>query len=81
MINQVYKRQNGHMQLTQQTNTAYTVHIMCLLCVSFVCVRNVSSVSVSLRWEEEYTMRMDLQQKIADLQEVTLCKPVCLYEM
>lgn len=24
------------------------------------------------RWEEEYTMRMDLQQKIADLQEVTL---------
>ncbi|CAB1456338.1 unnamed protein product [Pleuronectes platessa] len=23
----------------------------------------------SLRWEEEYTMRMDLQQKIADLQE------------
>lgn len=25
-----------------------------------------------LRWEEEYTMRMDLQQKIADLQEVRL---------
>lgn len=24
------------------------------------------------RWEEEYTMRMDLQQKITDLQEVTL---------
>lgn len=22
------------------------------------------------RWEEEYTMRMDLQQKIADLEEV-----------
>lgn len=25
---------------------------------------------VSFRWEEEYTMRMDLQQKITDLQEV-----------
>lgn len=28
--------------------------------------------TVSFRWEEEYTVRMDLQQKIADLQEVML---------
>lgn len=36
------------------------------------------SVSVSLRWEEEYTMRVDLQQKMADLQEVASCQPVCV---
>lgn len=38
-------------------------------------------ISASLRWEEEYTMRMDLQQKIVDLQEVTLCGPLfeCLF--
>lgn len=37
-----------------------------------------AGVSLSFRWEEECTMRMDLQQKIADLQEVisvhTLCR-------
>lgn len=61
-----------------------------MACLFFVCLCSfsvsiktltqrlfTSYICVSLRWEEEYTMRMDLQQKIADLQEVTLCRPLC----
>lgn len=39
------------------------------------CLFLKTYISLSFRWEEEYTMRMDLQQKIADLQEVRLCGP------
>lgn len=42
--------------------------------IFFICIFNGT-----FRWEEEYTMRMDLQQKIADLQEVTLCVFVCMW--
>lgn len=37
-----------------------------------LCYSSNAAVSVSFRWEEECTMRMDLQQRIVDLQEVIL---------
>lgn len=30
----------------------------------------ITSVCVFCRWEEEYTARMDLQEKVAELEEV-----------
>lgn len=39
---------------------------------AFNKLKNFSLICLFLRWEEEYTMRMDLQQKISDLQEVII---------
>lgn len=47
-----------------------------------LCYSSNAAVSVSFRWEEECTMRMDLQQRIVDLQEVILCRPwLCIHNV